>query len=436
MRRYRRDDQVWEVALDGRDVRIRSGKVDGELSEEVIRFQEELRAHWEVDRLSAERAADGYELVAKDDQLATLSSVEFESALRAEPDRLDNYLVFGDWLESQGDPRGEIIAIQHALLSEPQRTVRRAELERREMTLLFRHRRRLWGELGGQVVSAGAQLYAADLFSIEWHLGFMRRVTFNLLALPDLDLGPMTFGQLMARLFALDTAALLQEMTILEFGERDPEVFRQIMVAMAEHAPPTLRGLSIGEPDRWIRIPHLHLPAGGLPTVETMALCAQELSPPERFSPTLADLELTLGEVGDELINVLAGTRWDALESFSLRLLREQLRYRGVRFDGAGLAPIVSGRTAPHLTSLTLQGTRDSDELCRQLASSQIAGQLTYLDLGFGTMTSIGAGYLVSAGLDRLETLIVHNNHLTSSDVQRLGHVARSVQGKPQAAVE
>ena len=37
---------------------------------------------------------------------------ELESAIVRDPDDLDAYAVYGDWLAEQGDPRGELIALQ------------------------------------------------------------------------------------------------------------------------------------------------------------------------------------------------------------------------------------------------------------------------------------------------------------------------------------
>jgi uncharacterized protein (TIGR02996 family) len=41
--------------------------------------------------------------------------LEIEAAITAAPDDPSAYLVYADWLQSRGDPRGELIALQHAM---------------------------------------------------------------------------------------------------------------------------------------------------------------------------------------------------------------------------------------------------------------------------------------------------------------------------------
>ena len=70
----------------------------------------------------------------------------------------DDYLVFGDWLQSVGDPRGELIAVQHAL--ETAVNEERARLIDHENKLLATHKfvpERVDG-------------------SLHWRRGFVRRV--------------------------------------------------------------------------------------------------------------------------------------------------------------------------------------------------------------------------------------------------------------------
>jgi uncharacterized protein (TIGR02996 family) len=71
---------------------------------------------------------------------------ELEAAIDADPDRVDNYLVLGDWLQEHQDPRGELIALMHA------RNGRAALLQR---------------ELGPPAPRNG---------SLDWQHGFVRSV--------------------------------------------------------------------------------------------------------------------------------------------------------------------------------------------------------------------------------------------------------------------
>src|SRR5438128_2543204 len=60
----------------------------------------------------------------------------FLDAIRAAPDDDGPRLIYADWLEERGDPRGEFIRIQCVLESMPDDAAGRSELEAREHELL------------------------------------------------------------------------------------------------------------------------------------------------------------------------------------------------------------------------------------------------------------------------------------------------------------
>jgi uncharacterized protein (TIGR02996 family) len=85
---------------------------------------------------------------------------ELEEALCEAPaDAIELFLVYGDWLEAQGDPRGELVAVQAKRLGDPNDIA----LRDAEARILDRHRASLIGDLP---VGDGATLL--------WRLGFIR----------------------------------------------------------------------------------------------------------------------------------------------------------------------------------------------------------------------------------------------------------------------
>jgi uncharacterized protein (TIGR02996 family) len=89
----------------------------------------------------------------------------FERALQENPDDIAGWCAFADWLQEQGDPRGEFMAVQIALEDEGRRDGERRALKRREKELLAAHERDWLGELAPFVLDA-APLYA-DLRRID-----------------------------------------------------------------------------------------------------------------------------------------------------------------------------------------------------------------------------------------------------------------------------
>jgi uncharacterized protein (TIGR02996 family) len=95
------------------------------------------------------------------------SNPRLEALIESAPDDPQNYRVYGDWLQSQGDPRGELIALQLALeedsLTDSQKRARTIA----ERALLDTHA----AELLGPVKNNDKLLY------VTWHRGFFREVS-------------------------------------------------------------------------------------------------------------------------------------------------------------------------------------------------------------------------------------------------------------------
>ncbi len=84
-----------------------------------------------------------------------------EARLREDPDDLDSHLIYGDWLQARGDPRGQLIALQHAVATAS--AGERAQLAARERELRARHVGHLFGPLRS----------LADALVLRWSLGFV-----------------------------------------------------------------------------------------------------------------------------------------------------------------------------------------------------------------------------------------------------------------------
>src|SRR5262245_35238695 len=86
--------------------------------------------------------------------------------IRADREETAHYLAYADLLQAAGDPRGELIVLQHQLATRPHdRALRRAEHE-----LLRRHAATL---LPPTLLAAGGNYRKLD---VRWRLGFLHRV--------------------------------------------------------------------------------------------------------------------------------------------------------------------------------------------------------------------------------------------------------------------
>ena len=121
--------KFWEAGVDGTTLKTRHGKI-GATGQIVIKeFSSKADASAAMDKLIAEKTKKGYvegggggEPPADDAEPAETNgsfkrdarNPDLEKAIAADPFDRQAYAVFGDWLQEQGDPRGELIALQLA----------------------------------------------------------------------------------------------------------------------------------------------------------------------------------------------------------------------------------------------------------------------------------------------------------------------------------
>lgn len=120
----------------------------------------------------------------------------FLQAILENPDDDPLRLIYADWLEERGDPRGEFIRVQCALARLPEEDPTYPDLQEREAELLAAH---------GAAWSAAVNKIATDS---AFHRGFIERVS----------LGARKFLTHGAKLFAL---APLRHVKLTRLGSSD-----------------------------------------------------------------------------------------------------------------------------------------------------------------------------------------------------------------------
>src|ERR1700753_3175730 len=87
---------------------------------------------------------------------------DLEAIIHADPLDPAGWLIYGDWLQSEGDPRGELVAVQARLSRDPGNP----ELMAAQRAIFAKHVPRLL---------AGLDPYLAPepLFRLSWEFGFL-----------------------------------------------------------------------------------------------------------------------------------------------------------------------------------------------------------------------------------------------------------------------
>jgi uncharacterized protein (TIGR02996 family) len=144
----RGDQQLERLRVGERELEVERGVLGGWTGGEGESFADPDLVGRRVVEVLGEWQARGLEVA--EDELAVLERVsarepQLEQRLRNNPDDGETSLIYGDWLQARGDPRGQLIALSHALVRAP--VEERADLEVRIDEFVASHAGHLFGPL-------------------------------------------------------------------------------------------------------------------------------------------------------------------------------------------------------------------------------------------------------------------------------------------------
>ena len=288
----------------------------------------------------------------------------------------EGLLVFGDWLQGTGDPRGELVATHRVL--ETATGDERTQLVKTEERLIAAHRKQfLPDRLDGKLV---------------WRRGFVQRLEITAPA----GLDPVTLGRALAH---------PSFRVVREFAVRvEPAYFSTSLVVAAnlpKPLPATLRVIELGGE-------HLgdigELIADSLPQLERLVLAGP--ADLERLRhPTLGELELVCHDAS-------------RVEPSTPRAEPQPLTRRIVGLDRKRL---------PGLRHLVLRVARGLDAAVDAVAETTLLPDLHQLTL-HGDLSATGVTSLLAKQKLHLETLDVRGcTRLGPQDLDRLAKLADTV---------
>jgi hypothetical protein len=379
MPRFVRGDDVWQIVQTGKQLEITSG---GKPATRTFVTPEQAAAQY--DKLVAERIADGFQLAAHDPRHPQL-----EAVIAREPETAAHYHVLGDWLESLGDPRGRLIALQLAAEAPgaAKKLATAAAKYRDEHTDYF-------------VGPLAALAVAADEPTLEWRFGFIHRAYLRTDREHDRALAPLLehpSGRFLVSLALVGKDRMDAAVELL--ARRAPLSLRELRMWRGEH-------LDLGA--LWERVPELRRLS-----VQGHAIELGELE--------LAQLERLI-VVDDEMprtvARAVARNPWPALQELRLDFGRGFMTGASIDDVFAFLARADLGA----FNQLGLVHTRYANELVREIAASPIAAQLRALDLSNNFLEDRHALELAAnaARFPALASLDVSHNNLTQVGLDAL----------------
>ncbi len=388
----------------------------------------------------------------------------FERAILDDPDQVAGYAAYADWLQEQGDPRGEFIAVQLALEDESRSTAERKKLQAREAELRKEHERDWLGELAPHIFDRVIgdpsdadydwNQPARPRVEHQWRRGF----------LSDLDVQCLTVGLAQA-LATAPAARLLREMRVHSSDEyysmtpdpdgRTPRVptppgvrnhyghFELIGASCLESLRVFRAGGDDDEPpeDGWVRSCSCHLPGlthliAGMSRIEELHLLCNDYSLDVYAMPNLTRLRvLRVYHVGSR--------GWedhryeyplDVLAANSAFANLTHLQFHPHFPEGANpetgsesyipldqVRALLRSSHLGKLTHLQLRLSDMGDDGVREFVNSGILKRLKWLDLRHGCITDEGAKLFAACPDARnLERLDLSRNGVTASGLKLL----------------
>lgn len=421
---------VWEVALRDSSVTTRFGKAGSEPEPIVREFPSAVAARKEFERLIGGKKREGYVEVDPGRPQGPQCHPELEAAIEEDPSDHRRWLVYADWLQSQGDPRGELMMVQHALATERDKD-RRTRLQQEAARILDENERHFFGFVGEH----------RDSFRVGWRTGFAGALTFRV-DQHDYE----SIEELLPEFLGHPSARFLRELVVeadpSEFNLPDMDLTGLLAAIGSGKSLPSVQTVSFRrlpssfEEDRpssfFTELGELGPLCTAFPAMRRLAVSAggAELRDP-RLPATLEELELDLDALSVSNLRDLQSRRWPSLKSLVIWFGRGEDARTGWAED---VEAVLDGARFPVLENLGLRNVTDANDLCAALADSKVLRRLRSLDLAHGAMNGQGAALLanVAGELPRLETLDVTDNALEPSDLARLAGVAKEIRSRSQ----
>jgi len=295
------------------------------------------------------------------------AAAALEARIVADPSDTAAYAVYADWLQRQGDPRGELIALQLAREAELARNPKgRSTLKTAIAKHVARHAATLFGGLAALV--SDVRDLAAEPF--VWRLGFIHRVVLKTRRGGDL-------GAIVAEVLRHPSGRFVRELAI---RCDDIDEAHRVVDALCELAPPTLSELDLLVADERLDLDALWPAVARLRrlTVVARAFDLGAVCVPAVERARFATVRLS----GDNMRSIAAAP-WPVLERLELRF--------GGRFEPSSASledvlRLLERTDLPALTHLKLRGCEHAGEALTALADSALGRQLVVVDLSYGNV--------------------------------------------------
>lgn len=362
---------------------------------------------------------------------------DLEAAITANPHDREPYSVLADWLQQQGDPRGELMSL-HLAGKDAEAEAFLAEHEAYFLGPLAEHKV-VYDEGGNNNISslrtpeqeeAWQQIHTQ---AFRWKNGFIHFLRLSY----DEDQSPQALDGSLADILDLTldhpSGRFIVEAAFHGNGNLGGDDDLQPLIdKLAEKAPASLRKLTFGDnvdqiswhqtgnlAALWPRVPHLRtleIETGGFEVGE----------PGQMDLPALERGIFITGGMSPSTARGLATAKLPNIQHL-------EIYYGDPNYGGNAtiedVQPLLDRTDLPKLRYLGLKNSMFANVLAARIGDAKVIANLETLDLSLGTMTDEGAKHLALAAnkLAHLKTLNLKRNFLTPAGIELVKNLCPNV---------
>ncbi|MDQ3335286.1 MAG: WGR domain-containing protein [Myxococcota bacterium] len=420
-RYFERGNEFWEARVSYCTVKMRFGKqgTRGQSTNEGFRTDADTQAG--LERFISKKLKEGF--TERVGPVVVTSSIEarknpaLEKAILANPDDADAYMVYADWLQDQGDPRGELIALQTG--------GKKAAAKK----LLDQHVDYFLGPLKEhQICYDGFR--AEKKAAFHWKNGFIHAVRLAHNQHADNWDGKLA-KDVLEPLLKHPSGKFIVELTINENDDPSDDTLDDIFAVIAKRGMPTLRKLRIGDDVSqisWYRVGNLGKLWKAVPNLTHLDIGAGEFALGTIELPNLAHAVFRTGGLSRQSAKAIATAKWPKIEH--LEVFYGAKNYGG-NCTPKDVAPLLDRTDLPKLAYLAVKDAEFQNELVPHLAKSKLVKQLTTLDISEGILTDDAVPmFLEHADAFKHLVLDVSGTYLSKGALKKLKGVAKQIIAK------
>lgn len=384
----RKKHVFWQARLDKRTLHVTTGEVGTEGKATKKTFKDEWGGRHEMRNQVDAMLKKGftYVLAGKPPKKAAVAAVnpQLEAQIKKDPSD-DALAVYGDWLQEQGDIRGELAALQ----ARPDDK----KLAKAAAKLLWEQRAYFYGPLAVWV-QEDKESRSDRAVLATWRAGWMDSLSLGAAESYNRTSPAARYAKdLIALVPLVASAKFLRELIITRPLYGDQYEFGAAVTEVIALLPklPTLRRLTLGEFDSgdselsWSymhSLAKLWKPAAGL---EYVKIRAGSMTLGTIALPNAREFRVETGGLDRASCKAIATASWPKLETLSVWFGKDDY---GCNCSIKDVQPILDAKGLGRLKHLGLKNSQFGADIAAAIPKSKIVRQLETLDLSMSHITT------------------------------------------------